>query len=164
MKSNPLPSPHALARAFASELRDEIQDAIFTVVALNDDEAEPNICHSHDFCDANQVMIDAWAKVAGVECSCDSNNEAETALWNEAWDIAKKAKFSRPVLLALELYHAGHRIDKTGKLVDPAKRLVVEELAVAINPSLTNAIIRAAVHMVNVWSLNPDKLGIPDKI
>jgi hypothetical protein len=159
------PTPHALARAFATELHAELgTDTLAEINRLNDAETDTGICHTHDFCDANQVMLDAWEKLMGAECSCDSTNDAENAVWNEAWSIASKANFNRSVLLALDLYHAGHRITKAGKLVDPTKRLVPEEIKAATKPELPPGIIAQAVHMVHVWSLNPKRLGIPDKI
>lgn len=159
-----LPSPYALARVFAAELRNEIGDRVFAVVALNMDEKDPNICHSHDFCDANQVMIDAWEKVAGWPCSCDPNAEGEFAVWTKAWNLAKKNNFSQCVLLAFELYHAGHRIHKTGGLVDPSKRLLLKEIHDSLIPPLPLMLVAQAIHMVHFWCIYPDKLGIPDRL
>jgi len=54
------------------------------VVRRNATEATHDVCHSHDFCDANQVMLDVFA-----EFKIDSFTDAGGTLWNEAWTIAK---------------------------------------------------------------------------
>lgn len=42
------------------------------------------ICHSHDFCDANQAMLNALT---------DTGLSYDEALVNEAWSIAKRQGF-----------------------------------------------------------------------
>jgi hypothetical protein len=44
------------------------------------------ICHSHDFCDANMAMCEAFESVTGR--TPDVDDEAISKLWNDAWDIA----------------------------------------------------------------------------
>jgi hypothetical protein len=44
------------------------------------------VCHSHDFCDANDSMAAAFKRVMGRDI--DGDNEADCALWNAAWEIA----------------------------------------------------------------------------
>ncbi|MBN8422479.1 MAG: hypothetical protein J0L73_26425 [Verrucomicrobia bacterium] len=158
------PSAHSLARAFATQLHADIGNDISTVVALNAQEGNSPCCHSHDFCDANQTMLDAWQALTGEECEFSADDDALTALINEAWNIAKAHDFSRATLLALELYHAGHRITKTGMLEDPAKRLVPAEIQATTSPAVNGAIVARAVHMVNIWSLDASKVGIYDKL
>jgi len=50
-----------------------------------------NVCHSHDFCDANMPMAEAFKEATGREpmLNVDSHNK----LWTAAWDIAKAADF-----------------------------------------------------------------------
>jgi hypothetical protein len=49
-----------LATEFVDELRDQLTPAEFAEVRKrNAAETNPLICHSHDFCDANMVMLDA---------------------------------------------------------------------------------------------------------
>lgn len=50
-----------------------------------------SICHTHDFCDPNQAMIDALQKF-GVEI--DIQNEEQVELINKAWKIAKDNQFN----------------------------------------------------------------------
>lgn len=61
------------------------------VLILNAGEAlqgNHGVCHSHDFCDANMVMAEAFKKVVGVEMKTDSDEH--TALWNAAWGWWRK--------------------------------------------------------------------------
>jgi hypothetical protein len=46
------------------------------------------ICASHDFCDANMPMAEAFEGLMGREI--DTQSDADVALWNEAWSIAKR--------------------------------------------------------------------------
>lgn len=64
--------------------------------------------------------------------------------------------------LALQLYNAGHRITKKGKLANPTKRLVPTEIAT--EHQTTRGIASQAVHMVHVWCLGTVPVGTPDKI
>jgi uncharacterized protein (UPF0179 family) len=65
-------------------------DKIAEVVRLNSEDADKSSCHSHDFCDANQAMINALARFSLDFCGQD---EAQCSLINKAWDLAKAAKF-----------------------------------------------------------------------
>lgn len=55
---------------------------------LNRDEKDDNICHTHDFLDANEVMAEAFEAVTGHEMNIQDDSNLE--LWNIAW---KEAKF-----------------------------------------------------------------------
>jgi hypothetical protein len=55
---------------------------------LNAAEDNPNICHSHDFCDANVLMAEAMSEFDLPELSEESGNDF-IAFWNAAWDYAK---------------------------------------------------------------------------
>jgi hypothetical protein len=57
---------------------------------LNEDE-ESSCCHSHDFCDANMAMDDAFTKITGRELNLQSESDKET--WSVSWEIAKTNKF-----------------------------------------------------------------------
>jgi hypothetical protein len=49
----------------------------------------PGICHSHDFCDANMAMCEAFESVVGK--TPDADNEIEAKLWSDAWKLAMPA-------------------------------------------------------------------------
>jgi hypothetical protein len=56
---------------------------------LNALETNPLICHSHDFCDANMAMCEAFESVTGTTPLAD--DEILTSLWNDAWALAMPA-------------------------------------------------------------------------
>lgn len=60
------------------------------VVQANAAEADKRICHSHDYCDANQAMIDAL-EMQGAEF--DAQDEEQGAAIDAAWNLAKGAGF-----------------------------------------------------------------------
>jgi|SRR6185295_2042063 len=49
------------------------------------------ICASHDFCDANMAMLEAFEKTVGREP--DLNTQRDLDLWGIAWSLAKKREF-----------------------------------------------------------------------
>ncbi|WP_310530755.1 hypothetical protein [Novosphingobium sp.] len=55
------------------------------------------ICASHDFCDANEVMAAAFAKVMGRDALPDDDSgmtDSDCELWGAAWAIAKREHLS----------------------------------------------------------------------
>lgn len=48
-----------LAAAFCARLRRELGADMAEVIRLNRQEIDPNVCHSHDFLDANMTMLGA---------------------------------------------------------------------------------------------------------
>lgn len=56
--------------------------------ARNRREPDPLICHTHDFCDANQVMMDAFSAVLGYEP--DIQSEADMAIFDAAWAVGRE--------------------------------------------------------------------------
>ena len=87
----------SIAKKFAELLKKEIGDEnLAETVALNAKEKSSGICHSHDFCDANMVMAEAFTAV-GIDLDKDypdmTQNETITGIWGDAWDLAIKNKF-----------------------------------------------------------------------
>lgn len=81
---------------FAEYIRDYINpDDMEEVVERNREEGPGSgICHTHDFCDANVPMDEAFSKVMGFSV-VDGDAPSEepdwvmrTQIWNEAWDYA----------------------------------------------------------------------------
>lgn len=77
---------------FVELLRAEVGEAAFAEIAwrnLDDEDAHGNgVCHSHDFCDANMVMLAAYAEVFGVQqIDVDADKSLDT--FNAAWAYAK---------------------------------------------------------------------------
>lgn len=78
----------ALADRFAGLLRDALTDAQWA--EMRDRNARSALgCASHDYCDANQLMLMA----AGVDD--DDCEELPTDLINSAWDIARANYLTR---------------------------------------------------------------------
>lgn len=65
-----------LAAALTPEKMDAISDA-------NSSEGNSQICHSHDHCDANEVMAAAFRAVVGHEMDLQSDEDG--ALWDRAF-------------------------------------------------------------------------------
>lgn len=101
-----LPTVLELAREFVRLLNEAgTPDQVRLAAAANKSETDSAVCHSHDFCDANQVMDDAFQNLTGkttaelsvgrtpskdVPCMSD---EVE-GLWNDAWLLAREKDFS----------------------------------------------------------------------
>lgn len=79
-----------LAHEFTRILRDEWLGAHnwAEMVKANAAETEIGICHSHDYCDANMAMLEAFKIVHGREC--ETNDDADALLWTDAWNEAKR--------------------------------------------------------------------------
>ena len=83
---------HAIAWAFSSILGDWFTKAEGQQV-LERNRAEPchMVCHSHDFCDANEAMFEAFKQVTGRDI--DGDCEPDCVLWGDAWNQAVAAEF-----------------------------------------------------------------------
>lgn len=76
-----------LSTAFVAQLREVLTAGDFIYMQQrNAVEVNTNICHSHDFCDANVVMEHAWSSVIGFKL--DLNCDEHIAIWDKAWSDA----------------------------------------------------------------------------
>lgn len=84
-----------IANDFIDVLNEWLTDEeLRDIVQKNRAEENDNICHTHDYCDANIAMIEAMEK-NGFEYDC--YNEKYMKTFFEAWEIAKKKEFkTRP--------------------------------------------------------------------
>jgi hypothetical protein len=83
---------YELAQVFSRLLVSQIGDDNWhKVIELNDSESDARICHSHDFCDANQIMLDACEELSIP--ADDVTSEEFVTLTDAAWDIAKSNDF-----------------------------------------------------------------------
>lgn len=87
----------ALAAAFAAILKEWASpEEWVTMRRANAGYSDPTLCASHDFCDANMAMDEAFDKLgiaAPGDEGCEDGtpeHEAACALWNAAWAMAKK--------------------------------------------------------------------------
>lgn len=78
-----------LAILFDTALRAEIGDDKYRIVVRrNGENKNKPWCASHDFCDANMVMLPCWQKVTGQRGAVpDGNDDEGSRLWNAAWDL-----------------------------------------------------------------------------
>lgn len=107
----PLPDARDLAYKFSALLREELGDEIEEVIARNQNEANPSVCHSHDFTDANEIMAAAFLAVAGfpvfatapgdgsgvtTQDGADGGGMSEECgrAWDAAWNLAKADEFA----------------------------------------------------------------------
>lgn len=84
-----------LAREFSARVRDELANELPEILARNRAlraEGGRSSCATHDFCDANMLMADAFLAVTGREPDCES--DADAALWSDAWDLAARYEFN----------------------------------------------------------------------
>lgn len=93
----PFPTAQAIADKFVELLRRDLSPEDLGEVCARNATAAPGVCHSHDFCDANMVMAEAFYTLGlatPVDIDYEINLELETAhdaaskLWSEAWDLA----------------------------------------------------------------------------
>lgn len=91
-KTGSLPrDPTLLANRFYILLKRELTRKDFEeMLRLNatKDYDSSGSCASHDFCDANMVMEEAWRDLGYGEVNPESQADAD--LWNDAWNIAKR--------------------------------------------------------------------------
>jgi hypothetical protein len=88
-----------LARRFTHELRQTLTaEQMAAVLKRNADPAQhPGVCATHDFCDANVCMGDAFELTEGREP--DASSEDDTSLMNAAWNAARAAQFDPIAIL-----------------------------------------------------------------
>lgn len=81
------PTPRQLSEKFVEVLRGWLTPEEWAeMCARNSQEGDEAICHSHDFCDANEAMDEAWTSFGMPHV--DAEDEAQAELWREAWEIA----------------------------------------------------------------------------
>lgn len=89
-----------LAGQFADVVHEWTTPAEFKEIKkLNAAETDSDVCHTHDFFDANEAMDAAFRRAFGRSCHlpCDVDEgvcsqaeaDADMALWNAAWSQAK---------------------------------------------------------------------------
>lgn len=94
MKPPTIPTVGALAKEFSRVIRDTLSPAqLAECVRRNAANPDPAICHSHDFCDANMAMAEAWENLSSIPCGADCP-DGVNAVWSAAWDIAKRYGFT----------------------------------------------------------------------
>lgn len=80
-----------LARKFHELVREALPEHLETIDEENRTAAE-HTCATHDYCDANMIMDEAFTAVLGHDM--DAGSEDDVTLWNAAWDLALWHGFS----------------------------------------------------------------------
>lgn len=92
-----------LAEAFKRRMLEELgPEKLAIAVSVNQalrKAGRPNVCATHDFCDANMPMHEAFQEAMGYD-PLDANdetdggmNQSDTLLWGAAWELAKIEEF-----------------------------------------------------------------------
>ena len=76
-----------LALHFAAALKADLTAAEWQEVRKRNSVYSPGICASHDYRDSNLIMSDSFEAVTGREMR--TNSQADSDLWNRAWQIAR---------------------------------------------------------------------------
>ena len=80
-----------LSIQFSEDLLTDIGYAnLKKAVELNHWDKDKNICHTHDFCDSNMIMLGAFESVFNREPTTD----ADSFLMDQAWTEAKDFDFN----------------------------------------------------------------------
>jgi hypothetical protein len=92
----------AIAQRFADVLINWLSPAEFMEMRRRnrDDVTYANgACASHDFCDANMAMMEAFESVTGhnmIPLDDGEISEEDCAIWNDAWNLARKLYIGAP--------------------------------------------------------------------
>lgn len=93
----PTPPAEELAHEFARVLRKHIGIRKLREVVRINRERNDSTCASHDYCDSNMTMLEAFENVAGREMDLDDDTtpryEADNNAFNKAWSQAKHNNF-----------------------------------------------------------------------
>jgi len=82
-----------IAVEFSKLLRADFnEERMQEIISKNATPEYKDACASHDYCDANEVMAEAFEKITGKAVSIQ--NQADCKLWGKAWDISKETKFA----------------------------------------------------------------------
>lgn len=83
-------NPETVALEFTRLIRKEVGMENFRQIRRLNATPDYNYgscCASHEFCDANMLMLEAFQNL-GFEP--DLSNDQHVALWNDAWDVARR--------------------------------------------------------------------------
>lgn len=79
----------AMAQSFSKKLVDcHTPEQMIDIIICNRQEKNTGVCHSHDYCDANMLMLEVFE-----ENNLNVEDEANHQLWNDVWDLAKQNEF-----------------------------------------------------------------------
>ena len=86
-------SVEQLAKEFSEGLKRTLSSTeMVELVRRNRGETIPNICHSHDFCDANMVLHGVFMR-HGMDITDEGGRERWGSIWDASWNMAKSRDF-----------------------------------------------------------------------
>lgn len=85
----PIPNVDHLAGAFVGLLSASLTPRQLFQVQITNATAGEGVCASHDVCDANVYMAEAFELIARRPLPDFDHSDADVAAWNAAWDIAR---------------------------------------------------------------------------
>lgn len=84
-------TPAELGAAFVWVLQDWLTIPQWDEMLKLNATAALGVCHSHDYCDANMAMLEAYADLLGVKSDDIDLSDNVYSLFNDAWKWAKPA-------------------------------------------------------------------------
>lgn len=96
LKKSDADAAEILARKFSAILCEWLTPEQIQEVVEKNKIAIDGVCHSHDYCDANMAMDEAFVELWSEGTADDTNPSQQTedhALWGAAWQIAKDNNF-----------------------------------------------------------------------
>jgi|DEB0MinimDraft_6_1074348.scaffolds.fasta_scaffold64339_2 hypothetical protein len=91
---------NSLTRRVADEFKDCMAETLqpdeLRAIDAENRKRSDATCASHDYCDANMVMNEAFERLELEVFGDDGMSEETVTLWNEAWDLAQSEGFYSP--------------------------------------------------------------------
>ncbi len=81
-----------MAEAFRRGIRGALTSSELRLVDGMNEGTDDRTCATHNFCDANVYMAEAFEATVGREP--DTSEQGDVAMWNSAWDMALRAGFA----------------------------------------------------------------------
>lgn len=81
---------------FSRIVREELKDELPEIIRLNAEEyRDRECCATHDFCDANMLMDEAFRQAMGKDLNAPPMEYffEDLQIWNAAWSQAKRNNF-----------------------------------------------------------------------
>lgn len=126
----------ALAGAFTDVLHDWLGPADFEAMRLaNRRYRGSTTCASHDYCDANMAMLEAFQSTFGADPriadQADGREGPDIALWNAAWALASATWLTAPGRGSTPAFHHTLLVNLSDQNGDSVSSLaeLIEDLA-----------------------------------
>jgi hypothetical protein len=159
----------ALAGAFTDVLQDWLSPPELEAMRVaNRRFRGTSTCASHDYCDANMAMLDAFQSTFGAEPRIadqpDGGQGPDIALWNAAWSLASKVWLTAPGRTATPAFHhtllvklSDHHGDSVSSLSELLEDLSpttsATRLAAIENDVLTSGVCQGGGGAEPVWTI-----------